>query len=146
MDLGTNWLCQSASAFDGALNHLKSVHQLPAGSPIFERGRPADRIVFVEAGLVLTQFSTKPSSAPRLVTKGAVLGLNEALTGSEYKVTAQAHSDVRLSCIPRGVLLEFLSKNPEVCMKLVRSLSEDLRELYRKMGSFRVRTRRRRKP
>jgi hypothetical protein len=78
MDLGTKWLCQAVPEFDGAVAHLKSVHQLPAGSPILERGSPADRVVFVDAGDVRIELSMTPFPVTRLVTQGAVLGLYEA--------------------------------------------------------------------
>lgn len=146
MDLGATWLCQPAPEFCRALDHLKSIHKLPAGALIAERGKPADRLVFLEDGQVqLTRTGSGRSSAT-LITGRVVIGLNEVLTGSEYELSVCAYSDVKLSCIARVSLLRFLCQNPEICMSLVRSLSEDLLSLHRGMGNLRTPTRRRRKP
>ena len=145
MDLGTSWLCQPAPEVCRALDHLRSEHQFPAGALIVERSSPADRLVFLESGQIRLTPAGKASSLARLVSPGSVIGLNEVLTGSEYEVSAHAYSDVKVSCIARVSLLRFLSQNPEICMSLVRSLSEDLLLLHRRMGNMRVPTRRRRK-
>jgi CRP-like cAMP-binding protein len=145
MDLGNSWLCHASPQFCEAVSHLKSVHTIKPGSILLERGDPANYVFFVDSGTIRVVLLPKPTPVTRLVAAGAVLGLNEVITGSKYAISAYAQSLVDLSCISRESLLRFLSQSPEACMQLVHSLSEDLHTLYAHMASLRGPARRRRK-
>ena len=59
-----------------------------------------------------------------------MLGLSEVLTGGTHKVTAEAVTESELCFISRGTFLNYLREHPELCMQIVRQLSEELHGLY----------------
>ena len=114
------------------LRALKSARTYPAGALPFEYGQPVAGIYLVETGEVRLSM---PRQAGRdrlfeVVGPGCVLGLSEALSGEPYKLTAQAVVESELSFVDRDTLLHYLRNHPELCMHIVRQLSEDLHGLY----------------
>lgn len=103
-----------------------------AGSRVFEYGQPVAGIYQVESGHVRLSM-TGPSGKDRLfevVGPGCVLGLSEALSGEPHKLTAEAVIESELSFVDRENFMEVLRANPELCMHIVRQLSENLHGLY----------------
>jgi len=130
--------------FRGAVDHLTSVQHVAAGETIFKRGDVAGRVAFVDSGRIRVSASAKHSREARMVSAGVILGLGETLAGTKYAVTAQASSNVTIAFLPRDGLLAFLRENPEICLRIVRMMSEDLHVLYRRLSEVRLPTRRRR--
>jgi CRP-like cAMP-binding protein len=76
-----------------------------------------------------------------VVGPGCVLGLSEALSGEPHKLTAQAVGETEVSFVDREKFMALLRSHPELCMHIVRQLSEDLHGLY-----YRYRTSKERSP
>jgi len=115
-----------------ALQGLKAARVEPRGEPLFRQGQPSRGIYLVEEGEVrlLLAPDSNAGQAFEVAGPGAVLGLSEAMSGGDYKLTAEAAAGARISYVDRNSFLQFLRKNHSVCLQIVRLLSEDLHSLY----------------
>jgi CRP/FNR family transcriptional regulator, cyclic AMP receptor protein len=119
-----------------ALVPITAVRVFPKGARLFQQGRPAEGIYVVEQGEVRVFLSSqKPAKIFEIAGPGAVLGLSESVSGRDYKVTAEAADQTKVSYIERQQLMAFLRDHCDICMEIVRLLSEDLHALYHR---FRV--------
>jgi CRP-like cAMP-binding protein len=121
-----------------ALQEIKSVRAYTKGSTIFQQGTGAAGIYVVEAGEVRLLLTTNQGHPQLLevVGPGALLGLSESMSGDAYRLTAQAEDHASIAFIPRDSLLEFLRLHCDLCMQIVRLLSDDLHRLYHKFRSI----------
>lgn len=121
-----------------ALQEIKSVRAYSKGSTIFQQGAEAAGVYVVEAGrvrLLLTTNQVRPQLLD-LAGPGTILGLSESMCGDTYRLTAEAEDHASIAFISRGSLLEFLRGHCDLCMQIVRLLSEDLHGLYHKFRSI----------
>jgi len=116
-----------------ALHGLRSVPVDAKGKPLFQRGQPSQGIYLVEEGevkLLLSSGSNAEARPFEVAGPGAVLGLSETVSGGTYKLTAEAGDGARISYIERDAFLHFLHRDHQLCLQIVRLLSEDLHSLY----------------
>jgi CRP-like cAMP-binding protein len=121
-----------------ALHEIKSVRTYTKGTTIFQQGTAAAGVYVVEAGevrLLLTTSQTRPQLL-EVAGPGTILGLSESLCGDAYRLTAQAEDHASIAFVDRESLLEFLRGHCDLCMQVVRLLSEDLHGLYHKFRSI----------
>lgn len=114
-----------------ALLGIRSPQNYSPGKPLFACGQPTRGVYLVEKGKVKLFLCSEPG-APSFdeVGPGSVLGLSEAISGTNHKLTAVASDRAQISFVEREDLLTFLQQNQLLCMQLVRMLSEDLHLLY----------------
>lgn len=119
----------------GALHELTQRRQYETYALLFREGEPCDGIYLVETGAVRLLFRMRPKRDRifQVAGPGAVLGLTEAMSGMPHQITAEAAESVEVAYIERMALMEFLRKDPEVCMRIVYMLSEDLHGLYQRV-------------
>jgi CRP-like cAMP-binding protein len=100
--------------------------------PLFRRGQPPKGIYLVLEGQVRLQIApeAKPGEVWETAGPGTVLGLAETMGGGDYKLTAEPAPGARIGFIDRHDLLKCLHRDQQLCMQIVRLLSEDLRGLY----------------
>ena len=120
-----------------ALHHLGPVPVEPMEKPLFRAGEPSAGIYLVEEGevqLYLGQKSPRPESKPlqplEIAGPGSVLGMSETMIGGDYKLTAETLPGARVFFIERTAFLNVLRQDHELCIHIVRMLSEDLHSLY----------------
>jgi CRP-like cAMP-binding protein len=65
-----------------------------------------------------------------------MLGRSESMSGEKYRITAEAGEQTTATFVPRQEFLEFLRAHGDVCMQVVRLLSEYLHALYHKFRSI----------
>jgi CRP-like cAMP-binding protein len=105
------------------------------GQSLFRNGEPANGIFVIQQGQV-NIFHPRKESTFRFIEParaGAVLGLSECVSGRKYSVTAEAAERTTVSYIERHKLLTFLRQHCDLCMHIVRLLSEDLHVLYHEL-------------
>jgi len=120
-----------------ALVPITSVRVFSKGARLFQQGRPAEGVYVVEQGEVKVFLSSqKPAKPFEIAGPGAVLGLSESVSGRDYKVTAEAAAQTKVSYIERQKLMAFLHNHCDICMEIVRLLSEDLHVLYHKFRTI----------
>jgi len=74
---------------------------------------------------------------------GEVLGLGAVLSNTPYEITAELLDSSRVVFVRRKDLLKFLREHTDICMHVVRMLSQDLHGAYERVRSIgMIRTRR----
>jgi CRP-like cAMP-binding protein len=85
----------------------------------------------VEAGEVRLWLTAKSGRRSfKVVGPGTVLGLSETMTGGDYELSAEAAEGARISWVERDIFLRCLHRDHQLCLQIVRLLSEDLHSLY----------------
>ena len=112
---------------------------------LFSEGRPVRGIYVLCDGRA--KLSICAESGKRLTLRiagpGEVLGLGAALSNTPYEITAELLDASQVAFIRRKDLTKFLRDHPDVCMQIVRMLSQDLHGAYERVRSIgMVRTRR----
>lgn len=117
-----------------ALRGLMSIRSFPKGSILFQQGTPAAGIYLLESGTVrvLIPTSQNQNQLLEVAGTGALLGLSENMGGESHRVTVEAEEETTAAFLAREDFLDFLGKNPEFCLQVVRLLSDNLHTLYHK--------------
>ena len=120
-----------------ALRNLGPVPVEPNEKPLFRAGEPSAGLYLVEEGevrlylgLKSRRLESKTTQPLEIAGPGSVLGMSETVTGGDYKLTAEPLPGARVSFIERTAFLNVLRQNHELCIHIVRMLSEDLHSLY----------------
>src|ERR1035441_4983084 len=73
----------------------------------------------------------------RVAGPGEILGLGAALSNTPYEITAELLDTSQIVFIRRKELMKFLREHPDVCMQVVRMLSQDLHGAYERVRTIR---------
>jgi len=128
-----------------AFDEIKSLATYPRNTILFAEGRPVRGIYLLCDGRA--KLSICSDSGRRLTLRvagpGEVLGLGAALSNTPYELTAELLDTSQIVFIRRKELTRFLREHPDVCMQVVRMLSQDLHGAYERVRTIgMVRTRR----
>jgi CRP-like cAMP-binding protein len=117
---------------------MKPAQRFAKDAMLFQQGSAAKGVYLVVSGEVRLLLPTGPGQKQLLeiAGPGAVLGLSESMNGEKYRITAEAGDRTTAVFIPRQEFLAFLSERGDLCMQIVRLLSEDLHALYHKFRSI----------
>src|SRR3974390_3056774 len=112
---------------------------------LFSEGRPVRGIYLLCDGRA--KLSICAENGKRLTLRvagpGEVLGLGAALSNTPYEITAELLDSSQVVFIRRKELTKFLREHSDICMQVVRMLSQDLHGAYERVRSIgMVRTRR----
>lgn len=131
---------ESLKAFD----EMKSLAYYPRNTVLFAEGRPVRGIYILcdgRAKLSICSDSGKRLTL-RVAVPGEVLGLGATLSNSPYEITAELLDNAQVVFVRRRDLLKFLRDHRNVCMEVVRMLSQDLHGAYERVRTIAmVRTR-----
>jgi|ERR1041385_289313 CRP/FNR family transcriptional regulator len=109
------------------LNEIKSTAVYPKGAILFIEGQQPRGVFVLCNGKV--KLSTSSREGKTLITKisedGDVLGLNAAISGHSYEVTAEMIEPGQANFIPRDALLQFLKSHGEVAVRVAEQLSRN---------------------
>jgi CRP/FNR family transcriptional regulator len=79
----------------------------------------------------------------RIAGPGEVLGMGAALSNTPYEITAELLDNSQVVFVRRKDLMKFLREHRQVCMEVVRMLSQDLHGAYERVRTIgMIRTRR----
>ena len=130
---------ESLKAFD----EIKSLATYPRSTVLFAEGRPVRGAYILCDGRA--KLSICSDSGRRLTLRvagpGEVLGLGASLSNTPYQITAELLDNSQVAFVRRKDLLRFLRERPEICIQIVRMLSQDLHGAYqrvRTIGSIRA--------
>ena len=107
------------------------------GTTIFSKGDPADSLYIVKDGRVrILSLSDKGTETiVHILKQGAIFG--ELLLSEEKRFfTAVADTDVVVTVLSKGSLLELLTPIPTISKNFIRLLSDRLAKVERKFGDF----------
>jgi len=130
---------ESLKAFD----RIKSLASYPRNTVLFAEGKPVRGIYILCDGRA--RLSICSDSGRRLTLRvagpGEVLGLGAVLSNTPYEITAELLDNSQVVFVHRKELVKFLRYHSEVCLQIVRMLSQDLHGAYervRSVGSMRA--------
>lgn len=125
---------ESLEAFDG----IKSLGSYPRSTILFAEGRPVRGIYILCDGRAKLSIcsDTGKRLTLRVAGPGEVLGLGATLSNSPYEITAELLDNSQVVFVRRKDLLKFLREHREVCLQVVRMLSQDLHGAYERVRSI----------
>jgi CRP/FNR family transcriptional regulator, cyclic AMP receptor protein len=132
---------ESLKAFD----EIKSPASYPRGSVLFAEGRPVRGIYILCDGRAKLSICSDAGKrlTLRIAGPGEVLGLGATLSNTPYEITAELLDNSQAVFVRRKDLLKFLREHREVCLEVVRMLSQDLHGAYERVRTIgMIRTRR----
>ena len=125
---------ESLKAFD----QIKSSDLYPRNTVLFAEGRPVRGIYILCDGRARLSIcsDTGRRLTLRVAGPGEVLGLGAALSNTPYEITAELLDNSQVVFVRRKDLSKFLRNHPEVCLQIVRMLSQDLHGAYERVRSI----------
>ena len=126
-------------------DEIKSVGNYPRNSILFAEGRPARGIYLLCDGRAKLSIcsDTGKRLTLRIAGPGEVLGLGAALSNTPYEITAELLDNSQVVFVRRKELMKFLRDHQEICLEVVRMLSQDLHGAYERVRTLgMIRTRR----
>jgi len=120
-----------------AFEEIKSVGTYPRNTILFAEGKPVRGVYLLCDGRAMLSICSELGRLTlRVAGPGEVLGLGAALSNTPYEVTAELLDASQIVFIRRKELMKFLREHPEVCMQVVRMLSQDLHGAYERVRSI----------
>ncbi len=132
---------ESLKSFD----EIKSLIRYPRSTVLFAEGRPVRGIYILCDGRAKLSICSDAGKrlTLRIAGPGEVLGLGAVLSNTPYEITAELLDNSQVVFVRRKDLLKFLRDHREVCMEVVRMLSQDLHGAYERVRTIgMIRTRR----
>jgi CRP/FNR family transcriptional regulator, cyclic AMP receptor protein len=127
-----------------SFDEIKSLASYPRSTLLFAEGRPVRGIYILCDGRA--KLSICSDTGKRLMLRiagpGEVLGLGATLSNTPYEITAELLDNSQVGFVRRKDLMKFLREHREICMEVVRMLSQDLHGAYervRTLGMMRTR-------
>jgi CRP/FNR family cyclic AMP-dependent transcriptional regulator len=125
---------ESLKAFD----EIRSLASHPRSTILFAEGRPVRGIYILCDGRARLSIcsDTGKRLTLRVAGPGELLGLGATLSNTPYEITAELLDNSQVVFVRRKDLLKFLREHREVCMEVVRMLSQDLHGAYERVRSI----------
>ena len=121
-----------------AFDEIKSVGTYPRSTILFKEGKPVRGIYLLCDGRAKLSICSELGKhlTLRVAGPGEVLGLGAVLSNTPYEITAELLDASQFVFIRRKELIKFLREHPQVCMQVVRMLSQDLHGAYERVRSI----------
>lgn len=105
---------------------------LRRGEVLFREGEIPEGVYLLQAGRVELSMESRSgrSLTTRMVRRGQFFGLEALFANSEHDSTARALGPATVCYVSRLDFLGFLDANPDVGLRILHMLSEDLRTSY----------------
>lgn len=105
---------------------------LRRGDVLFHEGDAPEGVYLLKAGRIELSMETHDgrSLTTRMVRRGQFFGLEALFAASEHDSTARALGAATVNFVPRQEFFAFLDANPDVGLRILHVLSEDLRTSY----------------
>lgn len=128
-----------------AFDEIRMVAAYPRNTILFSEGKAVRGIYLLCDGRAKLSICAETGKrlTLRVAGPGEVLGLGAALSNTPYEITAELLDASQVVFVRRKELVRFLRDHPDVCMQVVRMLSQDLHGAYERVRSIgMIRTRR----
>ncbi len=108
-------------------------NMIPQGRVIFQEGTPPMGLYYLNRGKVkiFKQGDSGKKQIVRLAKKGDVIGYRALISGEVYSATAEVIGGACFCFIPKETFFDIITSNPEVSIKLMRRLTQDLNLIER---------------
>ncbi len=120
------------------LDNIKSIVSYPRGDVLFRQGQPSRHVYILCEGRarLFVSSETGRRMALRTADAGEMLGQSACLAGGLHEVSAELLEDSKVAVVKRKDLMGFLRENRDVCLHVVRMLSQDLHGAYERVRSL----------
>lgn len=121
-----------------AFNEIKSLALYRRNTVLFSEGRPVRGVYILCDGRARLSIcsDTGKRLTLRVAGPGEVLGLGTPLSNTPYEITAEILDTSQVVFVCRKELLKFLREHREVCLQIVRLLSQDLYGTYERVRNI----------
>lgn len=122
-------------AVDKQLSGIERIQRWPAGRVLFNEGDPPRGVYVIHSGEVELVFSARSGAhrALRVIGRGDVVGLGDAISNREHDCTATTGTHARLGFIPLLELARVLNEEPSLWLSVARILSADVNSCWASM-------------
>lgn len=102
------------------------------GEVLFHEGDTPEGVYLLKAGRIELSMQARDgrSLTTRMVRRGQFFGLEALFANSEHDSTARAIGAATVCFVSRAEFFAFLDANPDVGLRILHVLSEDLRTSY----------------
>jgi CRP-like cAMP-binding protein len=123
-----SFMCSTTDGISGAISGIRADCHYEPGQVIFRMGETPMGLFTVRSGVVKLESLTEEGDAHtlKLVGAGGILGYRTFFNGGVYKKTAIALEPVDLCFLPRKEVVELFNCHPELGLKLINQLTNDL--------------------
>jgi CRP/FNR family transcriptional regulator, polysaccharide utilization system transcription regulator len=134
----TGIFCDLAGSHLTHLDNEKSVHEFKQGQVIFYEGTLPFALYCIYSGLVKLYKTNKKGDEYilRLLRPGDIVGYQALFENEEYSATAQALETSIVCTIRKETLNSLIAKSPELTLRLLGKLAQELRNSEEQMISF----------
>ena len=123
------------------LNKNKSVFLFKKGQYIFtEGGRPTGVYCIVKGRVKIHKFGLDKDQIVRIGSKSDIIGYRSLISKELYSATAEALEDTEVCFIPKDSFLDFINKDKDFPLKMMRILSADVKNAERNSMNIAQRT------
>ena len=132
------FFCYLPQSVMEAFHALKFTLAYTAGAILFAEGQPCRGIYVLCKGRVKLSASSSAGQTLilRIARPGEVLGLNAAITGMPYEMTAETGQLCQLNFVKRADFLRFLMQHGDACMNAAIHLSRECQQAYSQLRAF----------
>lgn len=111
-------------------NQHKTTNQYKRGQVIFYEGNQAFGLYCIFSGRVKLYKSGVDGKQQivRIAGPGDLLGYRALFADEPYTATAETLEDATICCIDRNTFFPLLSKNPQLCLDIIKKMARELRE------------------
>lgn len=133
-----NFFCHLSEPALKVFESLKITNAYPKGSTLFMEGHPSNGIYMLCQGRVKLSTCSRDGKTIilRVAEAGEVLGLNAAVSDSNYKATAEVLETCQVNFVRKEDFLRYLAQNTEACFSAIKQISYKYHTAYLQVRSF----------
>ncbi len=122
-----NFFCAMSVKAVKAFEAVKFTTAYPEGAVLFVEGQPPRGVFMLCKGRVKLSLTSSDGKALilKILNAGEVLGLNAAVSGRSYEVTAETLEPCQVNFVKREDFLRFLSGQSEASIRAAQQLSRN---------------------
>jgi CRP/FNR family transcriptional regulator len=134
----TGFFCDLPKQSVEDLDKIKYASAFPPGAVLFVEGQAPRGIYVLCAGRVKLTTTSRDGKTLilRIAQAGEVLGLNSAVSGNPYELTAETLQPCQLDFVKRDDFLKFLQGHADACLHAAQHLSHDCQSAYEMIRSL----------
>jgi len=123
----SDFFCQLAAKPMRDFEEVKYTSSYPANATLFVEGQVPRGVYLLCKGRVKLTMTSADGKAiiPHIAEPGEVIGLNSAISGTPYELSAETLEPCQVNFIKREALLRLVREHPEISAHVTRQVSRD---------------------
>lgn len=126
----SNIICSTTPEILQILDQVKLKTTFKTQQIIYYQGNEPLGLFTISSGLVKLEITSEEGQTHtlRYVSAGSALGYQSLFSGENYQATAIAIEPTEVCFIPKATIMTIFTKFPQAALRLLQSLSKDLRQ------------------